>query len=116
MDPGDPPYDDAQQLIVLHLSHLQVRGQAQDASLDDDHTWVEAIEAIEEDTVELNFDELRSISEVPKGTRHLAALDSDRSADVLMIQATHRVHCHEAVLGQASQSPHPKEGEEHAAE
>ena len=65
MDPGDPPYDDAQQLIVLHLSHLQVRGQAQDASLDDDHTWVEVIEAIEEDTVELNFDELRSISEVP---------------------------------------------------
>ena len=72
--------------------------------------------AIEEDTDELSYEELRSISDVPKGTRHLAALDSDRSADVLMIQATHRVHCHEAVLGQASQFPHPKEGEEHAAE
>ena len=48
MDPGDPPYDDAQQLIVLHLSHLQVRGQAQDASLDDDHTWVEAMKQLKQ--------------------------------------------------------------------
>ena len=60
------------------ISHTQVRGPVGE----DDCIWVKAVSTSE--SGELRHEDLRSISDIRRETRHLAALDCDRYADLLL--------------------------------
>ena len=60
-----------------HISHIRVRGQDQEVPTDADCIWVEGSE-------EFKYEDIKSMSDIPKERRHLAALDCDRYADLLL--------------------------------